>query len=413
LQCPFVFVDRPEQRDPLEGWDNFELDLAARGLTDEPLCALRGALRKAVGLLSPIAATVPLLQPPHIDPTNRLSSFLSTSEDYHRRRDLIAHSYQRWDRDRAADVHQFDAITIELLDMQLSERNRSSVEDGLGLACEGWAGPLSIAGRLIRENGWEVCFAARLVEPQSPQFLGYVLLDTATTAAENELRAHLTEVRVRCRSQLDNFSWQHVGNDLRTRVREHFFELRDRFYPELFGASPTQETTTLPSTPPPAAGVHKADVSSPAMVILQAGDNSTRPEPQMREGEQVARRSTAASGRVDNPTKQKRGTAPGEGEAKLKAALTLHHQYANGSCLNCEAVSASKLARLARVSKSTSWAFICKQFGNMSSYKRRCEKPSELAMSLKMINGELTPAILDISLATATMPSDPNHASED
>jgi hypothetical protein len=43
----------------------------------------------------------------------------------------------------------------------------------------------------------------------------------------------------------------------------------------------------------------------------------------------------------------------GEAEAKLIAALTKHHQYADGSCLNLEPVGNNELARIAEVSEST------------------------------------------------------------
>ncbi|MEX0979296.1 MAG: hypothetical protein WDZ48_10610, partial [Pirellulales bacterium] len=96
------------------------------------------------------------------------------------------------------------------------------------------------------------------------------------------------------------------------------------------------------------------------------------------------------------PTKSKRSTERGEGRAKLIAALTKHHKYADGSCLNLESIGNNELARLAGVSESTASAFFNNEFNQGESrgyatYRVICRDPSRLADSLKVLNGEFSP----------------------
>src|SRR5262245_10829995 len=66
---------------------------------------------------------------------------------------------------------------------------------------------------------------------------------------------------------------------------------------------------------------------------------------------------------------QKRSTERGEGRRKLIAALTNHHQYAKGSCLNQEPVGNNELARLADVEESTASDFFKREFNGHAEYK--------------------------------------------
>ena len=59
----------------------------------------------------------------------------------------------------------------------------------------------------------------------------------------------------------------------------------------------------------------------------------------------------------------KRSTERGEAHRKLLAALTAHHKYEDGGCLNLEPIGNNELARLAEVSKATASAFFNKEFG--------------------------------------------------
>jgi len=92
-----------------------------------------------------------------------------------------------------------------------------------------------------------------------------------------------------------------------------------------------------------------------------------------------------------SPTKTKRSTERGEGRAKLIAALTKHHKYADGSCLNLEPVGNNELARLAEVSESTASAFFNKQFGGHTKYRAMCSDATRLIAALKLLNQEFSP----------------------
>ena len=90
-------------------------------------------------------------------------------------------------------------------------------------------------------------------------------------------------------------------------------------------------------------------------------------------------------------TKTKRSTERGEGRAKLVAALTKHHKYADGSCLNLEYIGNNELARLADVSESTASEFFKKQFGGHSKYRAICTDAKNLVTALKLLNQEFAP----------------------
>jgi len=97
--------------------------------------------------------------------------------------------------------------------------------------------------------------------------------------------------------------------------------------------------------------------------------------------------------------KAKRSTARGEAQAKIIAALTAHHQYTNGGCSNLAPIGVRELARMAstrqaKVSAGSASAFFKKQFQGHDKYKARCNNPSELVLSLKLLNGEISPCSL-------------------
>lgn len=95
-----------------------------------------------------------------------------------------------------------------------------------------------------------------------------------------------------------------------------------------------------------------------------------------------------------HPKKPKRSTQKGEAKAKLIAALTLHHQYEEGSCLNQEPIGCNELASKAQVANSTASAFFAKNFGGHDKYRRMCSNLKKLIPSLKLLNGEYPPSIL-------------------
>lgn len=76
---------------------------------------------------------------------------------------------------------------------------------------------------------------------------------------------------------------------------------------------------------------------------------------------------------------------------KLIAALTKHHKYADGSCLNTEPIGNNELARLAEVSNGTVSKFFKDKFEGYTNYKQYCRNTSTLIASLKLLNDEYSP----------------------
>jgi hypothetical protein len=89
--------------------------------------------------------------------------------------------------------------------------------------------------------------------------------------------------------------------------------------------------------------------------------------------------------------KKKRSTERDEARVKLNSALTTHHQYSNGSCINHEPIGNNALARLAEVDKATASAFFKREFKGHKRYKVMCAKVEGLAAALKLLNKEYHP----------------------
>ncbi len=75
-------------------------------------------------------------------------------------------------------------------------------------------------------------------------------------------------------------------------------------------------------------------------------------------------------------------------------ALSTHHQYEEGSCLNFEPATFGQLAKIGGFAPSTAKEHIDKQFGGIEGYKRACAVKSELIASLRLLNNEVTPRLL-------------------
>jgi hypothetical protein len=101
-----------------------------------------------------------------------------------------------------------------------------------------------------------------------------------------------------------------------------------------------------------------------------------------------------ATSDTSTPTKTKRSTERGEGRTKLIAALTKHHQYADGGCLNVEPIGNNELARLAKVDQATASAFFKQEFKGHGNYKAACADAAQLTAALKLLNGEFAPHLL-------------------
>jgi hypothetical protein len=88
---------------------------------------------------------------------------------------------------------------------------------------------------------------------------------------------------------------------------------------------------------------------------------------------------------------KKRSTVKGEAQEKLKAALTKHHKYQDGGCLNLEPIGSNELGRQADVSKNSASRFFKTKFKGHTAYKRLCKDQSALAASLKSLNEGFAP----------------------
>jgi hypothetical protein len=93
-------------------------------------------------------------------------------------------------------------------------------------------------------------------------------------------------------------------------------------------------------------------------------------------------------------TKRKRSTERGEARMKLIAALTKHHKYEDGSCLNMQPIGNNALARMARVDQATASAIFKREFLDHGKYKVTCFDERRLAAALKLLNAEFSPHIL-------------------
>jgi hypothetical protein len=102
---------------------------------------------------------------------------------------------------------------------------------------------------------------------------------------------------------------------------------------------------------------------------------------------------TSATGSMETvpAKKSKRSTERGEGRTKLIGALTKHHKYADGSCLNLEPIGNNDLAKAADVSPSTASAFFNNEFRGHTKYKALCRDAGRLAAALKLLNNEFSP----------------------
>jgi hypothetical protein len=89
--------------------------------------------------------------------------------------------------------------------------------------------------------------------------------------------------------------------------------------------------------------------------------------------------------------KSKRSTIRGEARGKLIAALTKHHKYADGGCLNTEPIAITKLADTCGVAKASASRFFKKEFGGHSKYCNvYCQDERRLLAALKKLNDEYT-----------------------
>ena len=92
-----------------------------------------------------------------------------------------------------------------------------------------------------------------------------------------------------------------------------------------------------------------------------------------------------------NSAKPKRSTHKGDAKAKLIAALTAYHKYADDGALNQEPIGNNALAKLAgETSPSTASNFFKKQFGGHKNYEAACRRDFNgcVLPVLKSLNGD-------------------------
>jgi len=76
------------------------------------------------------------------------------------------------------------------------------------------------------------------------------------------------------------------------------------------------------------------------------------------------------------------------------AALASHHKYANGNCLNLEPIGNNKMARDLGLSPGTTSSFFNEKFRGYAGYVRQCRDAGLLRTAMRLLNNEITPAIL-------------------
>jgi hypothetical protein len=96
-------------------------------------------------------------------------------------------------------------------------------------------------------------------------------------------------------------------------------------------------------------------------------------------------------GELDRIDKSIPSTTKGGARERIIAAFTLHHQYADGGCLNWEPIDARELQRKAGLTSATSVSrFFKDEFLSHDSYKRACVKNQQGVLTVLMkLNNEL------------------------
>jgi len=106
---------------------------------------------------------------------------------------------------------------------------------------------------------------------------------------------------------------------------------------------------------------------------------------------------------ITKPTKPKRiGGWRGEKHwMTIVGRLEVYHQYAkytdsgDRGDLNTKPIGNNKLAKLLFLDQGVTSRFFKAKFGNWKGYVKRCENAESLIHAIRILNGEITPAILD------------------
>jgi hypothetical protein len=120
--------------------------------------------------------------------------------------------------------------------------------------------------------------------------------------------------------------------------------------------------------------------------------NPARQDPPAVPNANVSSQSVPAKQEPTNtPVRQKRSTQNGNAKVKIIAVLNLHHRYEQEGCLNQTPIGSNVLARKAGVSKAATSGFFRKAFKGFGKYCAACRDMSNLALQLKILNGDLLP----------------------
>lgn len=210
---------------------------------------------------------------------------------------------------------------------------------------------------------------------REPRTFGELMVWMAHGAALNNPRFRTHRVLTRAHNPANHFLECYCREEFGTFDLSAVGRLRDRYLVKSGKTVAEVEETTLhevaghfgwrPRNPGGVQGVSGTGVLRKSADTAQAAGRSSR--------------------------KPKLSTERGEGRAKLIAALTKHHQYADGGCLNHEPIGNNDLARLAAVSTSTASAFFTNEFKGHTRYKVLCRDAGGLVVALKLLNDGYSP----------------------
>jgi hypothetical protein len=111
-------------------------------------------------------------------------------------------------------------------------------------------------------------------------------------------------------------------------------------------------------------------------------------------GQQEDRENPPASRPAKAPSGPRKKGDLSDSREKLVAALTKHHRYAEGGCLELEPIGVNALARLAGTSRATACRFFAQQFRGHKGYRTACRDPGTLGAALRLLNRDFPPHIL-------------------
>jgi hypothetical protein len=134
--------------------------------------------------------------------------------------------------------------------------------------------------------------------------------------------------------------------------------------------------------------------------LITPKSDSTHPVPDatVKAEGKTAKRHAQEAGKKRG--KSKSAVDDSDSFSKLIGALTLYHKYANGVCSKTEPpIGVRELSRQAEVSPSRSTDFFNVKFnhgikGGHSQYKRQCGDKDVISHALRILNDDVTPAIL-------------------